>query len=182
MSEQRLIHLPTLDVFNIIGGVAQMVERSLSMWEVRGSIPRTSKKFFSHFFSKASSDLQKSFGGAGYRSPYLSHAKRALYHLSYTPNGIGGYLKYQCVFFHFYYLTWQNTLHRPGIEPGPPAWQASILPLNQRCLCKWAVQSCCLAMCGWLSSNILKNCSEKWKVPIPRTFFKSIKQKKIRSR
>jgi hypothetical protein len=25
-------------------------------------------------------------------------------------------------------------LHRPGIEPGPPAWQASILPLNQRCL------------------------------------------------
>ena len=27
----------------------------------------------------------------------------------------------------------QNRLHRPGIEPGPPAWQASILPLNQRC-------------------------------------------------
>ena len=26
-----------------------------------------------------------------------------------------------------------NSLHRPGIEPGPPAWQASILPLNQRC-------------------------------------------------
>ena len=24
-------------------------------------------------------------------------------------------------------------LHRPGIAPGPPAWQASILPLNQRC-------------------------------------------------
>ena len=30
----------------------------------------------------------KSFGGAGYRSPYLSHAKRALYHLSYAPIGI----------------------------------------------------------------------------------------------
>jgi hypothetical protein len=28
---------------------------------------------------------QKCIGGAGYRSPYLSHAKRALYHLSYTP-------------------------------------------------------------------------------------------------
>ena len=30
---------------------------------------------------------QKSFtdGGAGYRSRYLSHAKRALYHLSYAP-------------------------------------------------------------------------------------------------
>ena len=26
------------------------------------------------------------------------------------------------------------SLQRPGIEPGPPAWQASILPLNQRCL------------------------------------------------
>ena len=28
----------------------------------------------------------------------------------------------------------KKSLHRPGIEPGPPAWQASILPLNQRCL------------------------------------------------
>ena len=27
----------------------------------------------------------------------------------------------------------QAKLHRPGIEPGPPAWQASILPLNHRC-------------------------------------------------
>ena len=26
-----------------------------------------------------------------------------------------------------------KSLHRPGIEPGPPAWQASILPLNHRC-------------------------------------------------
>ena len=25
-------------------------------------------------------------GGEGHRSPYLSHAKRALYHLSYTPD------------------------------------------------------------------------------------------------
>ena len=28
---------------------------------------------------------EKSFGDGGYRSPYLSHAKRALYHLSYVP-------------------------------------------------------------------------------------------------
>ena len=28
----------------------------------------------------------KFFGGAGHRSPYFSHAKRALYHLSYTPD------------------------------------------------------------------------------------------------
>ena len=27
----------------------------------------------------------------------------------------------------------KKDVHRPGIEPGPPAWQASILPLNQRC-------------------------------------------------
>ena len=25
-------------------------------------------------------------------------------------------------------------MQRPGIEPGPPAWQARILPLNQRCV------------------------------------------------
>jgi hypothetical protein len=30
-------------------------------------------------------ELQKNNGDAGYRSPYLSHAKRALYHLSYIP-------------------------------------------------------------------------------------------------
>ena len=28
---------------------------------------------------------QKGAGDGGYRSPYLSHAKRALYHLSYVP-------------------------------------------------------------------------------------------------
>ena len=31
-------------------------------------------------------------------------------------------------------LTAKIWLHRPGIEPGPPTWQASILPLNHRCL------------------------------------------------
>ena len=30
---------------------------------------------------------KKSCGDGGYRSPYLSHAKRALYHLSYVPSG-----------------------------------------------------------------------------------------------
>ena len=34
---------------------------------------------------------QKIVGGAGYRSPYLSHAKRALYHLSYTPCSISNW-------------------------------------------------------------------------------------------
>ena len=27
----------------------------------------------------------------------------------------------------------QHSLHRPGVEPGSPTWQASILPLNHRC-------------------------------------------------
>ena len=27
----------------------------------------------------------------------------------------------------------KNRLHWPGIEPGPPAWQARILPLNHQC-------------------------------------------------
>ena len=31
-------------------------------------------------------------------------------------------------------VTEKSNLQRPGIEPGPPAWQARILPLNQRCL------------------------------------------------
>ena len=45
----------------------------------------------SQFFSIVSqnkiklSNSQKCFGDAGHRSPYLSHAKRALYHLSYIP-------------------------------------------------------------------------------------------------
>ena len=34
------------DILSGIGGVAQMVERSLSMWEVGGSIPPISKNFF----------------------------------------------------------------------------------------------------------------------------------------
>ena len=27
----------------------------------------------------------------------------------------------------------KDFLHWPGIEPGPPAWQARILPLNHQC-------------------------------------------------
>jgi hypothetical protein len=39
------------------------------------------------FFSQSLvENFIKSCGGAGYRSRYLSHAKRALYHLSYAPN------------------------------------------------------------------------------------------------
>ena len=39
----------------------------------------------------------KIIGGAGYRSRYLSHAKRALYHLSYAPSLIGEHPKWEGV-------------------------------------------------------------------------------------
>ena len=39
-----------------------------------------------HFFFGAQKKKTKKSGGAGYRSLCLTHAKRALYHLSYTPN------------------------------------------------------------------------------------------------
>ena len=87
-----------------------MVERSLSMREVRGSIPRISKaKFYS----------------------YSLQAKAKHFRLSFQV--------LRCKmkqFFSFEVEFWAKSLcmHRPGIEPGPPAWQASILPLNQRCL------------------------------------------------
>ena len=46
-----------------------------------GSIPGRCK-----VFAVVSCEMcQKISGDAGYRSPYLSHAKRALYHLSYVP-------------------------------------------------------------------------------------------------
>ena len=98
------------------GGVAQMVERSLSMWEVRGSIPRVSRKLFCKCtdFSIL---------------PCRTHSE--------SPRGMS--------------MPWgmkkeKKILHRPGIEPGPPAWQASILPLNQRC---WLLDGCnsCLDIC-----------------------------------
>ena len=47
----------------------------------------TSCQFFP-FVSQNKRELskpRKCFGDAGHRSPYLSHAKRALYHLSYIP-------------------------------------------------------------------------------------------------
>ena len=46
--------------------------------------------------------LNGSFGSAGYRSRYLSHAKRALYHLSYAPDGEAGNL------FAIYFVLYDN--------------------------------------------------------------------------
>ena len=53
------------------------------------------------------------------------------------PSGSAGSNPADCEIF------WSKNLHRPGIEPGPPAWQASILPLNQR-----FVNFCYQVLCG----------------------------------
>ena len=45
-----------------------------------------------------------------------------------------------------------KNLHRPGIEPGPPAWQASILPLNQRCSLA-AFRVFCLSISGKIDGS-----------------------------
>ena len=38
----------------------------------------------------------------------------------------------------------EKKVHWPGIEPGPPAWQARILPLNHQCLLKEVYCFCIL--------------------------------------
>ena len=64
-----------------------------------GSIPGRCKFFLTFWqlflqlyiycsnFVKGAEEEKKLLGDGGYRSPYLSHAKRALYHLSYVPLG-----------------------------------------------------------------------------------------------
>ena len=49
-----------------------------------------SNQLNSFFVHKKVADQKeaKTFGDGGYRSPYLSHAKRALYHLSYVPRTV----------------------------------------------------------------------------------------------
>ena len=46
-------------------------------------------------------------------------------------------------------LVGRQNMHWPGIEPGPPAWQASILPLNHQCFTSFI---------GNVSNHILLNC------------------------
>ena len=46
-------------------------------------------------------------------------------------------------------------MHRPGIEPGPPTWQASILPLNHRCLSLRIISQIWLLNSATIASPIL---------------------------
>jgi hypothetical protein len=42
--------------------------------------------------------------------------------------------RFNCIVFFIKKNSSRKKMHWPGIEPGPPAWQASILPLNHQCL------------------------------------------------
>ena len=100
-----------------------MVERSLSMREVPGSIPGASKTFAHNMSAPVFLAGQKRLASSG---TWTRAACVAGKH-STTEQKL-------CQHFgcNLFWLSKRN-LHRPGIEPGPPAWQASILPLNQRC-------------------------------------------------
>ena len=57
------------------------------------------------------------------------------------------------------------SLHRPGSEPGPPAWQASILPLNQRC---WVTLLPTKSICDGASLNVRDLLNVSKRVWMPR--------------
>ena len=63
---------------------------------------------------------KKENGGEGHRSPYLSHAKRALYHLSYTPSK----LSFQIVHINILYSL---DLQKMEIEKQNPLSQATLV-------------------------------------------------------
>ena len=110
----------------ISGGVAQMVERSLSMREVPGSIPGASIPFW--------------------KNVYLV--------LNFFP-AFFGLISPRFIQFPAKIME-SKRLHRPGIEPGPPAWQASILPLNQRCPCLTRERSCFHSVSPWKCQNEMR--------------------------
>ena len=64
--------------------VGSVVECSPATRAARVRFPDDAIFFITHLKGE-NQKVCKKFGDAGYRSPYLSHAKRALYHLSYVP-------------------------------------------------------------------------------------------------
>ena len=80
-AKRALYHLSNIPVlFKIRASFEQ------NSWSI--SFPFVTSCQFIPIISKYKPEMsnpQKCFGDAGHRSPYLSHAKRALYHLSYIP-------------------------------------------------------------------------------------------------
>ena len=56
----------------------------------------------------------------------------------------------------------RKAVHWPGIEPGPPAWQARILPLNHQCMGVHSLgfpeNTYCDILRGWAISKGTKEC------------------------
>ena len=80
-AKRALYHLRYIPVLFKLGASFEQ-----NSWNI--SFPFVTSCQFIPIISKYKPELsnpQKCFGDAGYRSPYLSHAKRALYHLSYIP-------------------------------------------------------------------------------------------------
>ena len=75
-----MTHLKSSRQSHSVGGI--MVSIAAFQAVDPGSI-RTMQIFVIELFKNTTKI--KEIGGAGYRSRYLSHAKRALYHLSYAP-------------------------------------------------------------------------------------------------
>ena len=80
-AKRALYHLRYIPVLFKLGASFEQ-----NSWNI--SFPLVTSCQFIPIISKYKPELsnpQKCFGDAGYRSPYLSHAKRALYHLCYLP-------------------------------------------------------------------------------------------------
>ena len=78
--------LEELDTVPCDKGLLPLCIRTRSLLKPRGCLFKS--RMFVSIKEKWGNKIQKRnvwFGDAGYRSPYLSHAKRALYHLSYIP-------------------------------------------------------------------------------------------------
>ena len=72
-------------------------------------------------------ELVKKYTCGGDRTHDQQLKRLSLYRLSYAGN-------YTCIIVFTLVVSWVKgkKLRRPGIEPGPPAWKADILPLNYR--------------------------------------------------
>ena len=55
----------------------------------------------------------------------------------YIQEGAHPFLLHFMPFSWYFIFLCQKEMHWPGIEPGPPAWQARILPLNHQCLVEY---------------------------------------------
>ena len=100
-------------------------------------------------------DFKKFVGDGGYRSPYLSHAKRALYHLSYVPFHEFGHSMRQCVPTHEGQISFSSQGHCQPIKATYEFWSHnSISPSIAQLVERWTVVVHCQISIGrWFKSG-----------------------------